>query len=515
MEDEEEKLLLEDKSSNSGDSSASPFNVRFRSNRLQIQRSSVCSRAYFVVVMVFFHVYILNVIALLLYVHYNNGTGELVGGERVASTQADDGGGSLPYPAPPSREPHVEDRSQSFILPRIEGIRVGHVQAVSLVSDKTHEMKTISLKPLLFEIPGFLSAEECRVVVQLAQLKGLKESQIAPSQRQEESNQPLLSLSTEEVFSLLDLDQDGLLQKHEMVSHSNSQDGTWLSPENILQILAGLDASSSGPVKHFCVHLTGMLNLEEFSRVYDLDQHSGKEQSGTLRGLFKQRNKHTWLYQGVGSHHVLQTLRSRITSLTRLPTTLVDMSEPLQVIRYELGDFSNAHHDSSPSHLKTTCAHTRLAGNRSALTEVSCRYLTVSLYLSSVEEGGETTFPVADNRTYNEQALVQDGVDLTDTQETCGKGNLRIKPTAGTALLWYNHLSDGRGWMGELDEYSLHGDCPVKRGLKWVANSWVNVDPDHQLQARYQRAVAQRHRAKPGMEEDYQTLTHSEIHQDL
>lgn len=27
----------------------------------------------------------------------------------------------------------------------------------------------------------------------------------------------------------------------------------------------------------------------------------------------------------------------------------------------------------------------------------------------------------------------------------CGRGNLRIKPTAGTALLWYNHLSDGRG----------------------------------------------------------------------
>lgn len=27
-------------------------------------------------------------------------------------------------------------------------------------------------------------------------------------------------------------------------------------------------------------------------------------------------------------------------------------------------------------------------------------------YLSSVEEGGETTFPVADNRTYEEQVRV-------------------------------------------------------------------------------------------------------------
>ncbi len=74
----------------------------------------------------------------------------------------------------------------------------------------------------LSEIPGFLSEEECRVVVQLAQLKGLMESQTtAPNQGQEESNQPLLSISTEEVFSLLDLNQDGLLQKQEVTREKN------------------------------------------------------------------------------------------------------------------------------------------------------------------------------------------------------------------------------------------------------------------------------------------------------
>lgn len=30
------------------------------------------------------------------------------------------------------------------------------------------------------------------------------------------------------------------------------------------------------------------------------------------------------------------------------------------------------------------------------------RYITVMFYLNPVEEGGETTFPVADNRTYDE-----------------------------------------------------------------------------------------------------------------
>jgi len=77
----------------------------------------------------------------------------------------------------------------------------------------------------LTEIPGFLSEEECRVVVQLAQLKGLTDSPTAaPSQGQEDSNQPLLSLSTEEVFSLLDLNQDGLLQKQEVTTKKH-----WIS----------------------------------------------------------------------------------------------------------------------------------------------------------------------------------------------------------------------------------------------------------------------------------------------
>lgn len=142
----------------------------------------------------------------------------------------------------------------------------------------------------LTEIPGFLSEEECRMVVQLAQLKGLMDSQTAaPNQGQEESNQPLLSLSTEEVFSLLDLNQDGLLQKQEVtteehnastfhtdgsrkktstanfmnrqlfgemrkviwsffqiVSHSRSRDGTWLSPDNLRQILTGLEDCPTG-----------------------------------------------------------------------------------------------------------------------------------------------------------------------------------------------------------------------------------------------------------------------------
>lgn len=127
------------------------------------------------------------------------------------------------------------------------------------------------------------------------------------------------------------------------------------------------------------------------------------------------------------------------------------------------------------------------------------------------------------------------------SQQYCDKGNLKVKPVAGTALLWYNHLSDGNGdfhnysklltghvcimninelnivllhsfplgWVGELDEFSLHGDCSVTRGFKWTGSVWVNIDPDQQRQERYQRLVSWH------PEEQSKRPEHGDLHQDL
>lgn len=79
-------------------------------------KSSVCSRSYFVVVMVFFHVYIINVIALLFYVHYSSGQED--------ATRSRDAPGS-DQPRPESRRPPSKAEFQRDVsLTRIEGIRV-------------------------------------------------------------------------------------------------------------------------------------------------------------------------------------------------------------------------------------------------------------------------------------------------------------------------------------------------------------------------------------------------------
>uniref|UniRef100_A0A8C2FZW3 Zgc:158254 n=1 Tax=Cyprinus carpio TaxID=7962 RepID=A0A8C2FZW3_CYPCA len=287
--------------------------------------------------------------------------------------------------------------------------QVGHGQRVSLVPDGTHNMRTLSLKPLLFEIPGFLSVEE----------------------------------SPDQLFSLLDLNQDGLLQRHEIVSLSHSTDGSWLSSYSLRKIHTGLETNPSGKER---------------------DRESGGSDTMTQHAVF--------------------------SSSFRMDPI------PMEVVRYEQGGYSHAHHDSSPTNHDSSCAHTHLAANTSVIS--------VLLHLNSADAGGETSFPVADNRTYEEE------VSLGDlSQQYCDKGNLKVKPVAGTALLWYNHLSDGNGWVVELDEFSLHGDCLVTRGFKWTGSVWVNIDPDQRRQEHYQRLVSWHPDGQSKKPE------HGDLHQDL
>lgn len=67
----------------------------------------------------------------------------------------------------------------------------------------------------------------------------------------------------------------------------------------------------------------------------------------------------------------------------------------------------------------------------------------------------------------------------------CDNSNLVIKPQRGTALLWYNHLlDDANRWIGNLDPLSYQGSCRVKKGEKWVAKIWININGDGKRELR-------------------------------
>jgi len=83
------------------------------------------------------------------------------------------------------------------------------------------------------------------------------------------------------------------------------------------------------------------------------------------------------------------------------------------------------------------------------------RMITVFWYLSDVEEGGETIFP-----RYN-------GAPPPLSMANCEVG-LKVKPAKGKVIIFYSLKADGG-----LDPLSLHGACPVKKGVKWAANKWI------------------------------------------
>ncbi|XP_069793432.1 transmembrane prolyl 4-hydroxylase-like isoform X3 [Narcine bancroftii] len=326
------------------------------------QKDSVCSRSYFVVVMVFVHVYILNVLALLLYVYYTSDSVHSPP-DSSASTVPGQEANTRRELSEPERGAKLQQDAAFGRLHRLEGIKVGHMQKVNLIPNKVHYLKTLSLKPLLFEIANFLSEEECKVVIHLAKLKGLQESQIMPSDLQQEAIDEM-DISKEEIFNLLDYNQDGQLQMKEVLTHTRFGDGVWITPENIREIYTGLKADPDG---------NGLLSLEEFKQLNTHAFQTYLRQRGVQKTELVRNSKHTWLYQGEGAHQILRTIRHRVIRLTQLPAEIVEHSEPLQVVKYDQGGHYHAHHDSGPIYAETSCFHTKLVTNGSTPLETSCR----------------------------------------------------------------------------------------------------------------------------------------------
>ncbi|CAD5179314.1 probable prolyl 4-hydroxylase 9 [Musa acuminata AAA Group] len=135
----------------------------------------------------------------------------------------------------------------------------------------------------------------------------------------------------------------------------------------------------------------------------------------------------------------LEQIEKKIARVTMLP---IENGEAFNVLRYETGQRYASHYDAfSPDVYGPQESH---------------RVATFILYLTDVEEGGETVFPFENGSN----------MDIKYDYEKCI--GLKVKPRKGDGLLFYSMFTNHT-----IDPTSLHGSCPVIKGQKWVATKWI------------------------------------------
>ncbi|XP_027112610.1 probable prolyl 4-hydroxylase 9 isoform X2 [Coffea arabica] len=135
----------------------------------------------------------------------------------------------------------------------------------------------------------------------------------------------------------------------------------------------------------------------------------------------------------------LDYVERKIAKATRIPKS---HGEAFNILRYEVGQRYVSHYDAfNPAEYGP---------------QKSQRVASFLLYLSDVEEGGETMFPY------------ENGLNTRMAYDYKSCMGLKIKPRQGDGLLFYSLFPNGT-----IDKTSLHGSCPVIKGGKWVATKWI------------------------------------------
>ncbi|GBG28249.1 Prolyl 4-hydroxylase subunit alpha-3 [Hondaea fermentalgiana] len=122
----------------------------------------------------------------------------------------------------------------------------------------------------------------------------------------------------------------------------------------------------------------------------------------------------------------VQDVQDRVAYLVGLDEEYMEF---IQFVRYKKGQYYKKHHDTNSAYVNMPMGH---------------RVMTVFMYLNTIEDGGETSFP-----------------DL----------NLSVKPVRGRAVIWANVKSSN---PDDRDLRTMHEALPVTGDVvKVAANFWL------------------------------------------
>ena len=158
----------------------------------------------------------------------------------------------------------------------------------------------------------------------------------------------------------------------------------------------------------------------------------------------------------IAHDEVVARIETRAAEWAMVPVT---HQEQLHVLRYAEGQQYKDHHDAFDATVQ----------EKIAFDNGRQRLATVLMYLSDVDEGGETVFP-------HPSAAWSGTADRTGGEDggwsACASRGPAVKPKKGDALLFYDLTL-----KGDLDDAATHAGCPVIRGVKWTATKWMHERP--------------------------------------
>jgi len=177
---------------------------------------------------------------------------------------------------------------------------------------------------------------------------------------------------------------------------------------------------------------------EEADRLIELGHDEGYERSKDVGerlpdGTYGEdenegrTSENAWCVGECFKDPLVKSISEKITNVTGIPD---ENSENLQILKYELNQYYESHHDYIEYQQKRPCGP---------------RVLTFFLYLSDVEEGGGTKF--------NDLDLI-------------------VEPKKGKALLWPSVLNED---PNEKDFRTHHEAMPVIKGRKFATNAWLHL----------------------------------------
>lgn len=366
-------------------------------------------------------------------------------------------------------ESNKKTRQPLFIW---DPVRVGYERKIELAPGQVVTMVTKAVKPKVFMIENFLTDTEVDHIIAKAKLNGLSSSalHIDTKIRADKDDISVKAMDSLSFRSQWDHNGDDKITMDEIIKTAQDNIKLYLNSSEIDQMFSELNMHEMDD---------GIITTQEFNAM-DIKSLGGymmklRDTHPRFRDRFSEQ---IWLKQSDASDTIMHNLRDKVRKLTNLPRYIVDGGEPLQVLKYSPHGHYHAHFDGQdPEEYPTKqCCHLDLASQ--PFNCKLCRLLTVIYYLNDVEEGGETAFPVADMEGYVESEFRQrKGGDLYNLSEFCYNASLVVKPKKGRAVMFYNHFLDEEGFLGAMDQYSLHGGCDIRKGIKWMANNWITAPP--------------------------------------